>query len=321
MPDSTSFDPTKPVPDAGPFAHSTTSLKRDATVKVLDSTAEVVGQSDLKNGVYGGSKKQTGVVGHSDTFMGVAGDGPFIGVNGFSENGDGVVGTGRRGVVGQSFSFQGVFGKSTQNAGVVGESDLLHGVFGVGHNPNGGGVFGSNDRGGVGVIGVSDAGIGVSGKGGFLAGRFEGDVEVTGDIRLGNADCAEDFDVDTGEPADPGTVMVVGELGKVRRSDRPYDKRAVGVVSGAGSYKPGIVLDKRPSDQDRRPLALLGKVFCFVDASYGAIEVGDLLTTSATAGHAMKASDSARAFGAVIGKALAPLAAGQGLVPILVALQ
>jgi hypothetical protein len=35
----------------------------------------------------------------------------------------------------------------------------------------------------------------------------------------------------------------------------------------------------------------------------------------------MKAGDRDRAFGAVIGKALRPLAAGQGLIPILVALQ
>jgi len=51
------------------------------------------------------------------------------------------------------------------------------------------------------------------------------------------------------------------------------------------------------------------------------VEVGDLLTTSATPGHAMKATDNARAFGAVLGKALAPLPSGKGLVPILVTLQ
>ena len=47
----------------------------------------------------------------------------------------------------------------------------------------------------------------------------------------------------------------------------------------------------------------------------------DLLTTSASPGHAMKASEPLRAFGAVIGKALRPLAEGQGLIPILIALQ
>ena len=65
----------------------------------------------------------------------------------------------------------------------------------------------------------------------------------------------------------------------------------------------------------------MGKVFCKVDASFGAIAAGDLLTTSTTCGHAMKASDAQQAFGAVIGKAMRPLALGQGLIPILVSLQ
>jgi hypothetical protein len=49
--------------------------------------------------------------------------------------------------------------------------------------------------------------------------------------------------------------------------------------------------------------------------------VGDLLTTSPTPGHAMAARDHGRAFGAVFGKALAPLQSGIGLLPVLVALQ
>ena len=65
----------------------------------------------------------------------------------------------------------------------------------------------------------------------------------------------------------------------------------------------------------------MGKVFCKVDAQFGAIEVGDLLTTSPTPGHAMKTSDPFKAFGAVIGKALRPFTAGRGLIPILIALQ
>jgi hypothetical protein len=69
------------------------------------------------------------------------------------------------------------------------------------------------------------------------------------------------------------------------------------------------------------PIALMGKVYCKVDASYGAIEVGDLLTTSSTPGHAMKANDPMKAFGSVIGKALRPLDSGEGLIPILIALQ
>ena len=49
--------------------------------------------------------------------------------------------------------------------------------------------------------------------------------------------------------------------------------------------------------------------------------MGDLLTTSPTAGHAMRAEDAACAFGAVIGKALGGHESGLGLVPVLVAMQ
>ena len=148
-----------------------------------------------------------------------------------------------------------------------------------------------------------------------------GDVEVTGDIRLTNADCAEDFEIADVELVEPGTVMVVGKEGTLHQSQRAYDKRVAGVISGAGDFKPGIVLDKQHSQVNRKPIALLGKVYCKVDASYAPIEVGDLLTTSPTPGHAMKADDPLKAFGAVIGKALRPLAQGQGLIPILIALQ
>jgi hypothetical protein len=64
-----------------------------------------------------------------------------------------------------------------------------------------------------------------------------------------------------------------------------------------------------------------GKAWCMVDAAYGSIALGDPLTTSFTPGHAMIASDSSQALGAVIGKSLRPWSDGVGLVPVLVALQ
>jgi hypothetical protein len=115
--------------------------------------------------------------------------------------------------------------------------------------------------------------------------------------------------------------MVIDSEGALRPSDQAYDKRVAGVISGAGNYKPGLILDKQASSNNRMPIALMGKVYCKADASYGAIEVGDLLTTSPTLGHAMKANDPLKAFGSVIGKALRPLDEGQGLIPILIALQ
>ena len=104
-------------------------------------------------------------------------------------------------------------------------------------------------------------------------------MEVTGDLQMLNADCAEDFDIAEDKPIEAGTVMIIRNEGVLHESERAYDKRVAGVVSGAGSYKAGIVLDKKESQTARLPLALLGKVYCKVDASSSPIDVGDLLTT------------------------------------------
>jgi len=151
--------------------------------------------------------------------------------------------------------------------------------------------------------------------------EVNGDLAVTGDITLTNGDCAEEFDIAAAASVEPGTVMVLGEEGAVSRSQQAYDKRVAGVVSGAGDLKPGIILDKGESKEGRLPVALMGKVACKVDARHSPIEVGDLLTTSPTPGYAMKATDHPKVAGAVLGKALRSLKEGQGLIPILVALQ
>lgn len=147
------------------------------------------------------------------------------------------------------------------------------------------------------------------------------EVSISGDIVLQNADCAEEFAVKDLEVIEPGTVMVLGEEGALCQSTEAYDKKVAGVVSGAGDLKPGLILDKQPEATNRMPIALMGKVYCKVDAQYAPVEVGDLLTTSPTPGHAMKATDPTKAFGTIIGKALRSLDAGTGLIPILVTLQ
>jgi hypothetical protein len=115
--------------------------------------------------------------------------------------------------------------------------------------------------------------------------------------------------------------MVLTENGALQPSQNAYDKKVAGVISGAGEDRPGLTLDRCPSSENRMPIALVGQVYCKADAQYGPIEVGDMLTTSPTTGHAMRAADPLEAFGAVIGKALQSLRSGQGLVRILVALQ
>ena len=127
------------------------------------------------------------------------------------------------------------------------------------------------EGGGAAVYGKKE---GTKGHAGFFEGNVhvKGNVHVTGellvvrDIVLASADCAEDFVVADMDVAEPGTVMVVSDDGTLRRSDGVIIERVAGVVSGAGNYKPGIVLDKQPLQPNRTPIALLGKVYCKVDA-------------------------------------------------------
>jgi hypothetical protein len=220
--------------------------------------------------------------------------------------------------------------------GAYGESESL-GVFGFAKTAQAIGVAGNSANGaGIGVQGHTSTNIGVLGSsdGIGLAGKFIGNIEVTGhinchetskitcfDVSLIGGDCAEEFNIVNKESVEPGTVMVIDNEDTVLQSNRAYDKRVAGVISGAGNHNPGIVLDKRQTRDNRMPIALVGKVYCKVDTQYSPIEVGDLLTKSPTPGHAMKADDPLKAFGAVIGKALRSLAEGQGLIPILIALQ
>jgi hypothetical protein len=81
------------------------------------------------------------------------------------------------------------------------------------------------------------------------------------------------------------------------------------------------VLDRHDQPARREPLALIGKVFCKIDAGERPIQVGDLLTTSSTPGYAMKVEDREKASGAILGKALAAFDSGKGMIPILVTLQ
>jgi hypothetical protein len=169
------------------------------------------------------------------------------------------------------------------------------------------------------VVNGSDGEIILNDDSGKQSVRLSGQL---GDIILKGADAAEDFEIAEGDARVPaGSVMVIDCGGKLRRCFKAYDRRVAGIVSGSGTYKPGIVLGRSQVSGHRRPIALAGKVYCRAEATLEPIGVGDLLTSSAIPGHAMKASDQRRAFGAILGKSLQSLPAGQALIPVLVALQ
>jgi hypothetical protein len=298
------------------------------------------GRSKNRNGVYGtsSSKDNNGVVGFND--------GGGNGVLGHSPDGIGVLGLSEKnmGIYGKSKNQNGVYGNSSSkdNNGVAGFND--GGGNGVlGHSKNGIGVFAKSEiseavhaetnsqiTAAIAAYNTNPEGTGAAiyakkeGKG--VAGFFEGNLYVTGnitargDLILEGADLAENFTALETE-IEPGAVMSLTESGELQKSSTSYDKKVAGVISGAGLYKPAIILDRKEGAINQCPIAMIGKVCVNVCDINGPIEVGDLLTTSDIAGFAMKATDPVRAFGAVIGKALKPLNSGKGLIPILISLQ
>jgi hypothetical protein len=117
-------------------------------------------------------------------------------------------------------------------------------------------------------------------------------------------DVAERFK--TLEQVHAGHVVIFDEPAEaVRLCDRAYDSRVIGIASADLAFILGL-------DPEQMPIALCGRVHCQVDADIAPIAVGDLLTTSPTRGHAQKVLQPDKAMGAIIGKALGRLDAGQG---------
>jgi hypothetical protein len=137
-------------------------------------------------------------------------------------------------------------------------------------------------------------------------------------------DYAEAVDV-LGDRAkyEPGDVIVIDAAtpGRFAKSDKAYSR----LVAGVYSTKPGLVGRRTTADRPNKdaevPMAMMGIVPTKVSTENGPIEPGDLLVSSSTPGFAMKGTDDRRLTGAVIGKALAPLSSGSGVLEVLVSLQ
>lgn len=150
-------------------------------------------------------------------------------------------------------------------------------------------------------------------------------LEITG-----GSDLSEQFDIGNNSvltrhaKIEPGMVVSIDpeNPGGLTLSGKAYDRRVAGVISGAGGVNTGMVMGQQGSVADgEHPVALVGRVYVWADASDGPIEPGDLLTSSDRPGHAMKVTDHAQATGAILGKAMTGLDEGQGLILTLVTLQ
>lgn len=146
---------------------------------------------------------------------------------------------------------------------------------------------------------------------------------MDGQLGIGAAsgDVAEMFPAT--QSIEPGSVVVIDALnhGAMRPSSSPYDRRVAGVVAGANEYRSAITLRAMDGAADKVPVTLTGTAYCLATNANGAIKAGDLLTTSAVPGHAMKVTDYEAARGAILGKALEDLKGDKGHVLILASLQ
>jgi len=252
-----------------------------------------------------------------------------------------------------------VYGKSTSTlgkGGVYGEGET--GVYGYSTSTKRPGVYGKSEKGGYGVKGEVTSGgyavYGVATGSGEVEPHYAGYFDGRGDLGCGilaksgkygyacdfygpviirsregdpamelgvGFDYAEGFDVSEKKEIGPGTVLIIDpdNPGKLAISEKPYDSKVAGIVAGAKGLGSAVRLGAGKFDYD---VALAGRVYCNVDATEAGVEPGDLLTTSATPGYAMKATDYARAQGAILGKAMEKLEKGQrGQILVLVTLQ
>ena len=140
---------------------------------------------------------------------------------------------------------------------------------------------------------------------------------------LGGSDFAEQFDLTGDGKPEAGMLVSIdpSQKGKLMISQKAYDQKIVGVISGANGISTGMLMSDKGSIADGDyPIALLGRVYVKADDSQGKIKAGDLLTSSSIPGHAMKAKRSKKSHGAVLGKAMSEIDE-TGFVLVLINLQ
>jgi hypothetical protein len=308
-------------------------------------------------GVEGKSSGGPGVYGHSERYPGVKGFSESgYAVEGYSINSSGVYGTANTlpGIKGYSASGSGVEGRSGSGPGVRGVANANGpGVDGSSTSPQsavradntstGSGVMASSASGaavwahstsGIAVRAYSGSGniIEAHGAGGMLGNlRFrvlqDGNVRCDGAFTGGGADVAEAFDFEgKRDQYEAGDVLIVSTLSdrKIMKSTTAYSTSVAGVYA----TKPGVLLAPHDAEEDLGqyiPMGMMGVIPTKVTSENGPIRRGDILVTSSTPGHAMKASAvvvggiSVYPTGAIIGKALQNFDGnGSGLIEVLV---
>jgi hypothetical protein len=294
------------------------------------SSALPAANNQFVPGVSGSSQHGVGVYGTSNSPFGV-------GVFGDVATGSGT--HGRSGGIGVSGSGQafGVRGSNSGPAQGSGYGGYFESTTGVGVHGRSTAVPTGTNLYAPGVYGYSENGAAIYGQaGGSVAGFFDGNVIVQGNLTVTGSKSGYVVDIarnDGPEPLEQGDLVIVTGAGDpvigdipvplVRKADREASTAIIGVADavyrndGEGQ---GQFADGPAGPGDYLSIVTLGSFRAVkVDAGYGAIQPGDLLVSSPTPGHAMRAG--APAAGTVVGKALSPLESGTGSVAVMVTLQ
>jgi hypothetical protein len=294
----------------------------------------VKGQGSSGIGVWGQATSGSGVFGEAVSghgLYGVAQSG--IGVRGFSLNNNAIYGesqgAGAALRVYNTGAGQAIYGEATTSDTVVALRNTGNGDLIRGYNNSFAEVFRVASTGATktGILSIDDpSGLGASNSlymrnGGvpILYVKGSGALYSASTLNANALDLAEHVSTSGVEPG-PGDVVEIDP--DVDDRFRLSSSANSALVAGVISTNPGMVLGtgsiENPSTSPR--LALAGRVPVKVSAENGPIRPGDLLVSSSTPGHAMKAPTNPAA-GTVIGKALGSLDSGKGTVPMLVMLR
>ncbi len=303
------------------------------TNSVTSGTAGVYGRANPTSGTT------YGVMGHSSSVggIGVRGEALYTGVQGAATGTGGTT----YGVWGwaDSAGGTGVFGfnHSTGSGahgvkGVTqGNSGWASGVYGQAGSTGAIGVTGWNTGSGPGLYAWSEQGNAMVVKGTGSGNLVEvwdhavgvrwkvthdGQVYADGSFHSGGADFAEMYPV-KGELT-PGTVVGIGDDGRLEPATSMRARAVMGVVSDKPSIVGGAAIDA-DGNAGKVPVAILGIVEVRVSAASGPIRPGDLLTPGSEPGTAERAVWAYP--GTIIGKALEALPAGSGSIRMLVTLR
>ena len=240
--------------------------------------------------------------------------------------------------------------------GVYGEGDTAGGYFadgnssgyarvGVGdrgieaHGNSAGGYFTDANSSGATYIAIGDAGINAQGDtyGGYFRDKTSavylyaawagwglytnGDAYIGGTC-TGDTTCDQDVAeyIDSNYNVEAGDVVEISSDGRAFKSNSAYSTRVIGVIStNPAVIFPGI--SEGEENANNLPLALSGIVPVKISTENGSIQAGDLLTSSDTAGHAMRCNDPVMCTGSTIGKALESFNGNTGVIRMIVTLQ